>query len=59
MPCSPMRVSSPQGKSATKSAWAMRSASAISSSVQSGLPMRRFSRTLAENSVDSSKAKPM
>ena len=57
-PCSPTRVVSPHGRSCTKSAWATASASAISSSVASGRPRVRFSRTLIENSVASSKATP-
>ena len=58
-PCSPIRVSSPQGRSWTKPAWAMSSACSISASVAGRLgsrPRVRFSRALIENSVGSSNA---
>ena len=58
MPCSPIRVSSPQGRSATNSAWAASRAARIASSVASLTPKPTFSRTLAENSVGSSNAQP-
>ena len=56
MPCSPIRVSSPQGRSWTKPAWLTSMADAISSSVASARPRVRFSRALMEKSVGSSKA---
>ena len=56
MPCSPIRVSRPHGRSWTKPAWAISIASAISSSVASARPSVRFSRALIENSVGSSNA---
>ena len=56
MPCSPIRVSSPHGRSRTKPAWAAASAASIASSSASGAPKPTFSRTLAENRVGSSNA---
>ncbi len=51
-----MRVSRPHGRSCTKVACAISSASATSASLASGYPSVRLSRTLEENSVASSKA---
>ena len=56
MPCSPMRVSRPQGRSWTKPAWAISRAASTSSSAASERPRVTFSRALIENSVGSSNA---
>src|SRR5260370_939583 len=56
MPCSPILVSSPHGRSLTKSAWAAASAAWTSSSEAPGTPRVTFSRPLTENSVGASNA---
>ena len=55
IPCSPILVSRPHGRSCTNWACATSSASSTSWSVASALPRETFSRTLAEKSVASSK----
>src|SRR6478672_1306266 len=56
IPCSPTRVSRPQGRSWTKPAWLTSIAERIWSSSASARPSVRFSRALMEKSVGSSKA---
>ena len=58
MPCSPIRVSRPHGRSCTKAAWAAARASSIAAWLASTAPKLTFSLTLAENRVGSSNAQP-
>ena len=58
MPCSPILVSRPHGRSKANLACAAVSAASTASSSASGAPNITFSLTLAENSVASSKAQP-